>query len=564
MRRHAVVCWPACPDSVRRDADAVARANGGRLAHEVTITSASQLDALLVQAYAEEVLKSSGDAGVYDGIWKRATGLGSREGSDLTAAKAVCLSFRAGTREAPGGLAEALRNGTAWTSRDEERVDRVTLAFAHPLLHYQGFAGARTSVMLGWVMSIRRRMFVAEKLPPRGAVFLGDAAMLCHGLRLPREHHLQAVLTADGEKVRRGAPTRTARLKVPGRGESATVALRVMSAADWRLENDILAHYHGIDVPAAIARDGGGWAMFMGLMTPPAEVSHAISRSRIGGVDSAVHLLDTMALRALAGIAQPLPCVFATSPLADTADKLGYASSLITSAIERYTVSRETARAALCAGRGTEATFSVRETPEAAAELSKAQEIHSALKGMPVLPLHFGLLDCGDTGPRLAVEFMDMTLVQWMRAPRTYAAWLSVLGRVAWCVSALENVGGMRHEGLRASHVMLRNTEGADRRRAAAVRLEGTLVPDAGWDVRITGLEHMVPAPRSPARKSGAPVRNALWSLVADIGESLLPRGNSELRRALAKLAPRQLPPRDSATRLLATLLGATHASRSR
>ena len=455
--RRAIVCWPACSETALETVQEWVRRHAGRCEkHTVQVTDDSHLDALLVQAYANDIVANRYNERPFREM--RDTASGQRK-------RAVCFSFS--SRSGPTRRAlRSLKHGTFLVKKDEE-AERVARAFAKPMLTYDGYRGERTREQLGRLLEIGRACKAAEL---GDALFYGDFAMLCYGLRDARKDSIDAILPDDRRSL-----TATKRQRL-----LETAGIRTWKAAEWRRENDVLLHYHGVDLM------GAEHVYFMGFKIPPARVSLDISRARTGGSESRTQLLDSLLLKSLTGTHQPLPCLF-ESILPDAS--LSY-SLRLDGLWDAYSRSRDRVAAAACSdSESPDLGFDVR-TPDGGAgeEIERAHEVYAAVKGMPVIPMYYGALDCGRGEVKIAVETFDMTLETWMRKPRTREAWLEVLSRTAWCVAALHRKAKMKHASLDASHVLIRGAEGK-RKRAAPVRLAGQAMPYNDWDVRLSGVD---------------------------------------------------------------------------
>lgn len=440
----------------------------GHEEHRVKIQKSEHLDSLLVQAYAVEIIEYGCD---YDKFVETRNRLWGKVKGE--AAEAVCFSFSSDSSPADWMDNDLMDNDTLFVAGDEEEADRVARAFDKPMLTYDGFRGGQTCELLRQLLGIRKANVTAGV---SDALFYGDVAMLCYGIRKARQGHVDAILLDNKP------------LKKKQRERLTKSGIRASSVSEWQRDNSVLTHYHGVDM-AGVAEKGHVY--FMGLMIPPARVSLNISRARTGGSESDVQLLDSLLLKALVDTAQPLPCLFG-----DIApdESLSY-SPRLGKLRDAYLGSREKVKKMVCEDTETNLGFDVR-TPDptwdAIKELKHARQVQEAVKGMPVIPMYYGLLDCGKGEVQLAVESFDMTLETWSKKERTLPDWLEVLSRTAWCVVALDTVAGMAHAALDASHVLVRNSEGK-KRKAVPVRLKGESMPHGNWDVRLSGVDKIMP-----------------------------------------------------------------------
>lgn len=486
MKRRAFVCWPRCSAEVLEAARGWVEANGAEAKqYVVAVDKAEHLESLLVQAYAGAMVGSCGTE-LVEAMGEHVSGMSWSTGKP----RATCLAWSG--EDLPDAY---LPERDAFLAGDEEAADRVERAFARPMLTYDGFRGAQTCDLVRQLLEIRRAHVEAGV---RDALYYGDVAMLCYGLRKAREGKAEVIL-----------PGGKAATKAQVAWLAKTGVRAWPSMAEWQRDNDVLVQYHGVNMASVVAEDH---VFFMGLMIPTAAVSLDISRARTGGPESRVQLLDAMLLKSLVGSKQPLPCVFGDL-VSDVA--LSY-SPRLTKLAQAYSQARDEVRAKVCeAGDSPDFSFDVRSAPGGAKEeIEKAHEVQAAAKDMPVVPMYYGVLDCGGhADAKIAVEPFDMTLATWMRTPRTLDSWLEVLSRAAWCVTALYDVAKMRHDALDASHVLIRVAEGKRAKRAAPVRLDGAAMPQAHWDVRLTGVDKMEKVPDKDDGKDGA----GLQSLASDI-----------------------------------------------
>eukprot|EP00873_Tetraselmis_striata_P043918 jgi/Tetstr1/464182/TSEL_008987.t1 len=488
----AVVCWPGCSDEVRENVREWVRANGARREeHAVAIKKREHLDSLLVQAYARRLIDIHCDEETFS---KKRSSVSGNDKASKAKGEAVCFSFHSAQTMTRDHVSSTPNE--TFIAESPEEADRVARSFAKPMLTYDGFRSPETCKMLSQLMGIRQANVKAQV---GDSLFYGDVAMLCYGLRSARKGEVEAILL-DGEMTGKQ------------RRQLEKSGIRASTVEEWRRNNDVLINYHGVNM-ASVAESNH--VCFMGLMIPPAAVSLDISRARTGGSASVTQLLDSMLIKSLIGTKQPLPCVFGDlSP----DPSLTY-SPRLTSLVAAYVESRDEVKAAQCAdGESPDLGFDVR-TPEVDAkkEVEQARSVHAKVKGMPVIPMHYGIVKCGSGDHRVAVEAFDMTLETWMLKARTSMDWLEVLSRTVWCAAALDRVAGMNHAGLGASHVLVRGTEGRGQRRAAPVRLNGVPMPHGDWDVRLSRIDLIV-----PGRENGT-LQGLARQILESVADSDLP-----------------------------------------
>lgn len=507
MPLKAVVCWPACSANTINDVRKWVTENGRSLEkYTVKLNTTSQLDALLVQVFASDIVNSLYDTTGFEKLRQTVSGLDEtsldKGGFNL---ECRCFAFSASVRVPP------FERGTTSVAASAAEADLISRAFDKPMLEYEGFFEAQTGELIRELVKISKAFTGAKARVD--ALFCGDVAVMCHGLRKARPGDKEAIVFP--------------RQKLTGRQKEALskAGIRTKSVTEWSVDNDILIKYHGVDVPEVIKKRTHVY--FMGLMIPPASVSFDIARSRIGGPESIVHLLDAMMLKKMIGSVQRLPCIFGDVSIDASLSYTQGVDDLKTS----YITSRDEVKARACAnGSDTDLAFDVRTTEMGSAvkELEHARKVQAASKGMPVVPMYYGLLKCFTGEVKIAVEGFEMTLKTWMSKQRTREAWVEVLCRTVWCVSALDRVAGMSYRAIDASQVLLRNIEGKKTRRAVPVRLLREPLPYGDWDVRMSGVESI-----EPGRDRGG-MQNLARRILDGGGSSLLP---VEIRQILEKMA---------------------------
>jgi hypothetical protein len=459
----AVVCWPWCPESnYQRVHEAMGVA---AQTYRVSIATIQHLESLFVQVYARLFVGEGYSI--------------PKLPFDGTRTEAVCY---VSDTDLPEYLAQALDEGTFIADgADPEELERVIRAFEKPMLTYDGFEknnDTRTRDLASQAYSLRQAAWNAGV---SDALFYGDVAMLCYGLRRAASNELRAIV-ADGF-------VRPDQKKI-----LSDAGVETYSMAEWIREHSVLVHYNGIDMNAVARKD---FAYFMGLKIPTADASFSMARAMYGRKQTDSQLLDAMMLKSLMGSDLPLPCLFGSLVATEGLSH----SPRLEGLIKAYEASRNLVAARLCPDGARDFNFHVRNTTNAKGEFDAARKIQAAVKGLPVIPAYYGTIECsGKT--KLALEPFDMTLETWMSKERTASAWLEVLTRIVWCALALERDAKMHHSRLEPNNVLLRSTECLMRQKAPSALLMQTSLPDSNWDVRLHGVQHIKPGVGKPKGKT--------------------------------------------------------------
>ena len=493
----AAVCWPWCSETTYQRVHESVGAHAK--AYKASITTAQQLESLFVQVYARLFVGGEGYS------IPKLPFQGART-------DAVCYVYEHGSSMSP---AEDFDEGTFLADgADREELERVIRAFEKPMLTYDGFEknnDARTRDLAAQAYALRQ---AAWKAGMSDALFYGDVAMLCYGLRRAAPSELRAIVPDD--------------LVSPDKKILSQAGVKASTMAVWAKQNSVLVHYNGIDMNAVARKD---FSYFMGLKIPTADSSLHLALAMYGSRQADSHLLDAMMLKSIAGSDLPLPCLFGNLV---AAEGLSY-SPRLDGLIKAYEASRSLVAARLCPDGARDLNFHVRNAANAKGEFEAARKIQAALKGLPVTPAYYGTIECsGKT--KIAIEPFDMTLETWMSKERTASAWLEVLTRIVWCVLALEGAE-MHHSKLEPKNVLLRSTECLMRPKAPSALLMQASLPDSSWDVRLSGIQHIKSGAgnsRGGVKSLAKIILNNAFLLPVEIADTLkAPQTTAELAELL-------------------------------
>lgn len=460
MTHRVSVCWPSClPELITQLRNYLKKKKHKEYSIDIS-DSGTEIDSILLQTYPIELLdKANCDMNIYSE--KRSAVLGNNDSKKL-----ICFSY------ASSKIPEFARK---WADdmvhhAEGEKADRLAMGIEHPLLEIEPVS-KKTCEMIEQIVKIRTDLV---KLNVNDALFIGDVAMACYGIRKAREDKIEVILTKN-IKLTKSTSNYLKENKIS------------YSFLDtWLHDNGVLKHYHGIDITEIADPKNNKHVFFMGLMIPTREMSFLISRARIGSYDSDTPLLDSIFVKP-SSYGSVLPCVFGDSYDAAFAE-LEYNKNLFEK-LKSYKKSTSDLLGNVCQNINGDYGFAIKEsTADSDKELEKTNQLHEKLRGMPVFAMYYGLIKCQNGKNYIAMESSDYTLSDWSNDNHLMEDWLEVLARVTWGALVLEN-HGLQHKNLTSSNIVLRIAHGeSNKRKPVPIKLNDNKLHLQKWDIRFIGV----------------------------------------------------------------------------